>query len=104
MFAGHRRLRLRQQTGDLHRPGAVRRHIRRRGRRQRRAGVDILPAQAHEKRAQHIHTQFGTGRSAGDRQQRAVHVHRLHGKSDLSYTPLFNILLFFFFFSVRRNL
>lgn len=79
--AGERSLQLRGQAGDVHRSRAFRHHIRRGHHWERHARVDIRPAQAHAKRAEHLHTQLGTRRPVGDHQLRAVHVHRVHGKN-----------------------
>lgn len=78
-----RELRLFGATGNVHRAGAVRVHICRRRRRQRVAGDDIRPAQAHDQRAQYLHTEPGAGRPVGPVEQHTVHVHRLHGTKTL---------------------
>jgi len=78
---GRQRLRtVLEPAGDVHRSGGVRHDIRGGRTGQRHTGVGVHQAPEHAQRAQHVHTEPGTGRPAGHHHVRAVHVHRVHGR------------------------
>lgn len=73
------RLRLLRKTGNIHRSGVVRFHIFRGDGRQRIVGIDIYPAQTHDQRTEHLHTQPGAWWSVSTIEQHTVHVNHIHG-------------------------
>lgn len=78
---GERRVRaLLVPARDVHSARGVRDDIRGGRAGQRHAGVGVHQAPEHAQRAQHVHTQPGAGRPAGDHHLRALHVHRVHGR------------------------
>lgn len=93
-----RRLRLLETSGNVHRAGAVRVYILRRSRRQWVPGDDICSAQAHDQRAQYLHTEPGTGRPFGPIEQHTVHVHYLRG------TPTLQWFFFLNLFKLRKTI